>query len=899
MTLGDYRRKRDFRRTTEPKGRAAKRSGLGRFVVQKHAARRLHYDFRLEMDGVLKSWAVPKGPSLDPSVKALAVEVEDHPLEYATFEGMIPKGEYGGGTVMVWDSGRWEPIGDAQQGYRAGNLKVRLHGEKLKGEWVLVRMRGKTADDTRNWLLIKHRDEFARPSQSTLEGDGDARSVLSGRTMEEIAAAGDAVWHSGRRHGGTKTAATKRLAARDSALGRAASSAAKAIGSPESIAPASLAGSRKAPQPKFVEPQLATLVKAVPQGSQWLHELKFDGYRLLCVKNGDEVRLWTRNRNDWTKRFPTIVQGVRALAVERAILDGEVVVVGSDGHIDFQALQNLMRNRRTDDVTYYAFDLPHAGGYDLTQAPLVERKRLLEQILAERGGGEGGNRALRYSDHVLGHGRTMLEHARRMTIEGIVSKRVDSHYESGRRSTSWLKIKFLKRQELVVGGYTPPSGSRVGFGALLVGYYDEQKGLVYCGRVGTGFNAQSLREIKASLKAREVSISPFDVGPQKFEARGVRWVRPELVAEVEYGGWTDDDRLRHPSFQGLREDKDPKTIGRERAQPTSGMEKKTARSTARRKAGPTVRSHGNPSRASHSADVAGVRISNADRVVYPGDGLTKLDVAEYYEAVAEWIMPGLVDRLLTIVRCPQGLASKCFFQKQVRQTLPPPVRGVEVEESDGVARYVAIDDLPGLITLVQFGALEIHPWGSRVDKLEQPDRLVFDLDPAPEVGWEAVMAAARRVRETLGGLGIESFVRTTGGKGLHVVAPLVRRADWPLAKRFAKAVADGLVARWPEEYIAVASKAQRRSKIFVDYVRNSRGATAIASYSTRALPGATIATPIDWDELTPRLEPQKFQVHSVVRRLQLLKRDPWHGFDALRQSVTPSAVEKAERAARE
>ncbi len=619
---------------------------------------------------------------------------------------------------------------------------------------------------------------------------------------------------------------------------------------------------------------------------------------MIGVKSRGHAKLWTRNGNDWTARFPAIAAAIQRLPVKQAIFDGEVVVQDADGLSDFQALQNLLRKRHPGELAYYIFDLPFADGYDLTGAPLIERKALLQQILENRTV-PTAKLPLAYSDHIVGHGAETLQSACRMHLEGIVSKQAQSRYES-RRTHTWLKTKCSQRQEFVIGGYTRPSGARVGFGALLLGYYAKDKSLVYCGRVGTGFTDESLKEITKQLKARAIDESPFDQGPNRAESRGVEWVRPELVGEVEFGEWTSDHRLRHPAFHGLREDKDPHEIVREQPQSLASRKRSARTSSTPRKSTSTAARSPKASITSNnsaSTEVAGVTITHPNRVVYPDRQLTKLDVAHYYESVADWILPELVDRPLTLVRCPQGLGAKCFYQKHVRETLPPPVRGVPVEESGGTGRYVAIDSLAGLITLVQFGTIELHPWGSRLDRLEQPDCMVFDLDPGPGVGWPAIVTAARRVRDLLEKLGLQSFVRTTGGHGLHVVVPLVRRVSWDEVKPFSKAIANALAASWPDDFLITARKAGRKAR--------SSWITCAILVAPRPLrptrfarARATVATPLRWDELSRRLDPQLFQPDRVVRRLAALKSDPWPEYHSVRQSITAAMRQEAESLAK-
>ncbi|MEX0716676.1 MAG: DNA ligase D [Planctomycetaceae bacterium] len=885
MALAEYKRKRRFDRTPEPAGKKSRRTAPGRtFVVQKHAARRLHYDFRLELDGVLKSWAVPKGPHLDPAVKSLAVHVEDHPLEYAAFEGVIPEGEYGGGTVMVWDRGEWEPEGDPQRDYVKGRLRFTLHGEKLRGGWTLVRMSGKASEDGDNWLLIKRKDAEARTGKKDDLLEKKSKSVLTGRDLDEIAGDADRVWtRDGEVAGDRKKAARRETGKRvDGARG------AREVDWEDEIR--ALPGAKKARPPRTLQPELATLAPHAPEGDDWLHELKFDGYRLLAFVEDGRVRLLTRRGNDWTDRFPTVAAAVGELPINHAILDGEVVALRSDGTTDFQKLQNWMRQGKDERLAYFVFDLPHCGGYDLRQTPLERRKELLARLILAARADESG--VLRYSDHIRGHGAGVLSHSCRAAMEGIVSKRADSPYRT-RRTRDWLKVKCLNRQEFVVGGFTKPSGSRVGFGALLLGVYaktdsskSESKRLVYCGRVGTGFDNASLRALASELKKLTTRDCPFHDPPAEAKRGGVTWVEPRLVAEVEFGEWTGDGLLRHPSFQGLREDKPPEDIVREEpvreASRKTGAKKKTSAKTTGAKP--------QAARDSADAEVAGVRLSNPDRVFYPDQAITKLDLARYYESVAEWVLPHVADRPLTLVRCPRGRQAHCFYQKHLTEAMPDTLRGVEIKEKNEASMYVVVDDLPGLISLVQLGALELHPWGARADDVERPDRLVFDLDPGEGTDWTDVVRGARDVKERLDDLGLESFLRTTGGKGLHVVVPIVRRTNWDDAKEFARDIAEGLARDFPDRYLATMSKAKRKGKVFVDYLRNGRGATAIASYSTRARPGAPVATPLRWDELSDDRSPQGYTVHELPRRLKALKADPWEEFFDVKQSITKAML---------
>lgn len=870
MGLRTYRQKRDFARTPEPRGGDRARAAGTSFVIQKHAARRLHHDLRLELDGVLLSWAVPKGPPRRTGQKALAMRTEDHPLEYGGFEGVIPAGEYGGGTVMLWDRGTWHCDGDPHRGLAQGKLDFRLEGQRLRGRWSLVRMRQKPGEKGEAWLLIKRSD---RASRGAAERDGepregDERSVASGRTMAEIAAAGDRTW----------TAAGEVTAA------RAAQDAGADADVDVAAAAAALPGARRAAQPTKLAPQLATLVDAAPAGDGWLHEIKYDGYRLLAFvaapsSRTPRVRLRTRTGQDWTGRYPAIAAALAELPVERAILDGEVVVLRPDGVSDFQALQRAGSGKGAAAPVLVAFDLPHCAGLDLTRVPLRERKRLLATLLAAARGAKARG-VLRFGDHVEGNGPAFLAEACRRGLEGIVSKRAQGRYEQ-QRSRGWLKTKCLRRQEFVVVGATQPQGARAHFGALLLGVHDDG-GLRYVGKVGTGFDDRTLADLAARLEPLRRPTSPLVDPPRGAEGRRARWVEPRLVVEVAFTEWTGDGHLRHPSFQGVREDKPAASVRRERTARLADAAPTTPATSDRA-----------ASRDSGEDRVAGVRISHPGRVLFAEQGITKLDLARYYEAVAEHLLPHVVDRPLSVVRCPQGLPQKCFYQKHVTASLPAPVHPIDVREKNGVAHHIGVRDVAGLVTLVQFGAIEFHPWGSRADRLDRPDRIVLDLDPAPDVPWPRVVAAAHRLREILAALELQSFARTTGGKGLHVVLPIERRTSWSDAKQFAHDVAALLARDDPGGFVLTMTKEKRHGRIFVDYFRNDQGSTAIASWSARAREGAPVAMPVAWDDLTPTLDPQAFTVRTVPERLRR-HGDPWRGFDAVRQRLG-AAVRKAVR----
>lgn len=851
--LDTYRRKRDFSRTPEPDGEPGPAGGAPRFVVQQHAARRLHYDFRLEMDGVLRSWSVPKGPSYDPADKRLAVQTEDHPLAYADFEGIIPKGEYGGGTVMLWDRGTWEPLGDAAAGYAEGNLKFRLQGERLQGGWALVRMGGRAGAEGRNWLLIKERDEQADRLRDVT---GDAQtSVATGRSMAQIADA-----------------------------------AAPAPAMPSEEPPPPPSPAEPAALPATFAPQLATLVERAPHGEDWLFEVKLDGYRLLArrAQADDPPQLLTRNGHDWSERFGAMGEALDAVLPADTLIDGELVALDARGVSDFQALQNALEGGSGTPLYYYAFDLPFYRGHDLRALPLRERKACLQALLQAR-----PHPRVRYSDHLDADGELMQEQACQLGLEGIIAKRAQAPYRS-RRSRDWLKIKCQQRQEFVIGGFSAPRGTRTAFGALLVGAY-AGKQLRYCGRVGTGFDEATLRQLHARLAPLAQPEPAFEPPPAPAEARGVTWTRPVLVAEISFTAWTAERRLRHPVFVALRDDKPPTQVRLELPAPAP-----TAPAPAADAAG------GGPAPADGAAaatetprrvrrggestiEIAGVRLTHPDRVLYPEQGLTKADLARFYVDIAEHVLPHLRERPLSLLRCPRGKARKCFFQKHMDETLPPGLGRVSVPEKNGRAEYVVVEDIAGLVGLVQLGVLELHPWGSRTDRLEQPDMMTFDLDPDPGLDFTDVIAAAREVRALLLELGLTSFVKTTGGKGLHVVVPLTRRASWDEVKTFARALAGRLSVAAPARYTDSIRKAQRQGRIFIDYLRNGRGATAVAAYTTRARTGAPVATPLRWDELGRLRSGAQYDVGNLRRRLAALREDPWEGFFRQRQSITQAA----------
>jgi bifunctional non-homologous end joining protein LigD len=853
MALEEYRRKRDFRKTPEPSGgrqRAAakqkQKAGL-QYVIQKHAARRLHYDFRLQNGDVMWSWAVPKGPSLDPGEKRLAVHTEDHPLDYNAFEGIIPAGEYGGGTVLIWDRGTWTPLDeDPEEAHRKGMLKFRLDGEKLHGRWALIKLRGGRDAGKDNWLLVKEKDETAIEGSGSSVVDDNPLSVVSGRDIATIADVADRVWHSNR--------------------GDALASHGEPP--PPAIDPGKLKGARKAKLPRAIAPLLASAAEAPPSGGDWLHELKFDGYRILAFIEGAAVRLVSRNGLDWTDRFPRLATDLPHLAANTALVDGEVVHLDDNGASSFGGLQKALSEGRTENLVYYAFDLLHLDGYDIAGVRLVDRKAALKKLI---GGGVGN---IRFSDHQEGQGAEFYRAACDHQIEGIVSKRRDSLYRPG-RSKSWLKVKCVNRDELLVIGFTDPAGSRVGFGALVLGYYDEDGTLRYAGRCGTGYDTRLLNQLRRRLDALPKAPKPKSV-PKGTPLKGVHWVEPRLVAEVQYSGWTDDGMLRHAVFLGLREDKAPEEIVR------PGPGAPDAGGTAKIE----IARDG-------SAEFAGTKLTNAGKVLYPEEGITKLDLARYYAAVAEPALKHLAHRPLSLLRCPEGLKAPCFFQKHVGSGVPDALRRVEVAEREGgSATYLMIEDLAGLLATVQMGVLELHPWGSTADDIEHPDRLIFDLDPDEELPWQRIVDAAIELRQRLEKIGLESWVKTTGGKGLHIVVPVKPRLDWDAAKAFTKAVVDGLVRDHPDRYTGTISKKARGSKIFIDYLRNGRGNTAVGGFSTRARAGAPVSMPLSWAEVEAGVRSNAFAVLNAPDRVKGLERDPWEDFFKSRQAITAKVLKK-------
>lgn len=849
VALETYRKKRDFKTTSEPRGRKTRKAGNS-FVIQKHDARRLHYDFRLEMDGVLKSWAVTRGPSLVPGEKRLAVHVEDHPLEYGDFEGTIPKGEYGGGTVIIWDRGTWSPVHDPDRGYAKGHLEFELHGKKLSGRWHLVRMQGKPREKRENWLLIKGEDEAAR-----LESDPDIleeepKSVKTGREIADVAGE-EPGWSS-------KTGKIDKNAAKQKTV--------KGPAAPietSTVDPAGIKGVRKARLPEFVQPNLAALAMRPPSGERWIHEIKFDGYRLQVRIEAGRVKFLTRTGLDWTKKFgKQLVAAFQDLPVGTALIDGELVVETAAGASDFSALQADLSADRTDRFVFYVFDFLYLDGFDLQELPLIERKTLLQKLISERVG------PIRFSEHFDGDGTVIRDHACRLGLEGIVSKLRNAPYRSGRGKT-WLKSKCSQHQEFVIAGYVPSTTSRKAIGSLVMGVYNGKK-LEHVGRVGTGYSTAVAEDLYRRLERIRMTESPFAERLGADAARQVRYTKPQLVAEVEFRSWTADGNLRHAAFRGLREDKPAQEVVRETTRPATL---------------PKTRSKARP--VGHT-----VKLTHPDRIYWPEQGVTKQGLADYYTDVWPYISPFIVGRPLALLRSPEGIAGQSFFQKHAWKGLNPNIVLVKDPKDKDDEALISIKDLDGLIGLVQSAVLEIHPWGSTVKDWERPDIIIMDLDPGDGVPWAKVIDAAQETRQRIEQAGLKAYLKTSGGKGLHVVAPIKPKATWPEVKAFTKAIADSMASDSPGLYVSTITKSKRQGKILIDYLRNQRGATAVAPYSTRARPGAAVSMPLEWDELTPGIGPAYFTVLNTPTRIASYKADPWADF---RASAVPIEKSKAPR----
>lgn len=845
-SLEEYWRKRNFDATAEPAGDTSKSGSKKRalqYCIQKHAARRLHYDFRLELDGTLKSWAVPKGPSLDPKARRLAVHVEDHPLEYATFEGNIPSGEYGAGEVIVWDHGEWIPQGDPTEGYTKGKLKFELQGEKLSGTWNLVRSGLQGGKE--QWFLIKSNDEAALPEKDYSITDARPDSVISDHRLEPL----------------KKAAAPKPRAIKKPARRRIANTNQSDDGNLDEQV---LTGAAQAALPSALKPQLATLVDSAPAGD-WRYEIKFDGYRVMARIDNGEVRLFTRNGLDWTDKMPRQTEALAALALKTGWLDGEVVVPDENGLPDFQALQNAFNEGQSDTIVFYLFDVPFLNGRDLRKVALEQRRAVLASIMKN-----SDSDILRYSDDFAEPGEAMLNSACELKLEGLIGKRAGSGYTS-RRSRDWIKLKCVERHEFVVVGYTEPRNSRSFFGALLLGLHDEASGtLRYAGKVGTGFDAKTLKYVWEKMTPLEVKRPNVSNRPTGADAKGVHWLQPVLLAEVAYAQMTREGIVRHCVFHGLREDKPASEITRERPLPAKAA-----------KAGPRSKKTA-PAKTGSEATLLG--ISHPDRVIDPSTGTTKLQLAEYYSAVAHWLEPHLKDRPVALVRAPEGIGGELFFQKHGEKLKIPAVTRLAKGHSGQPA--MMLNNAEALIGAVQMNAIELHTWNATREDLDRPDRFILDLDPDPALPWGRMIEAAQLTLTLLDELGLTSFLKTSGGKGIHIVVPLDPGDDWDSVKAFSRAIVKHIAKLMPDRFTAVSGPKNRVGKIFIDYLRNSHGATTICAFAARARSGMAVSTPIFRDELDHLKGADVWTIHNLMDRLANLESDPWKSYDSVRQTIT-------------
>lgn len=820
-SLKKYREKRNFAVTPEPAEGGESGGADLVFVIQKHWASRLHYDFRLELDGAMKSWAVPKGPSFDPSVKRMAVQVEDHPIAYNQFEGTIPEGQYGAGKVIIWDEGRWTPIGDPRKGYKTGHLKFTLDGVKLRGRWALIRMKGKESDRQPPWLLIKENDEYARPDRDFSVVDEMPDSVVPLRTK-------------------------KKAAARSKPQARA-------VNATESTA--ALPG-KAAPLPASLKPQLATLVDGVPRGADdWSYEMKFDGYRILARLDGGSAKLYTRNGHDWTARIPRLAQELAALEIANAWIDGEIVVLTREGVPSFQALQNAFDAASTADIVFYVFDLPYVAGRDLRDEPLRLRRDLLRQVIARCKG-----QHVKFSEAFDKPPADLVASACKLGLEGIIGKRLSAPYVS-RRTDDWIKLKCTKRQEFVIVGYTDPKGSRQGFGALLLAVHEPDGGLRYAGNVGTGFDDRTLLDLHRKLAGIEQETSALTQGKPRA-LKQVHWVQPTLVGEVSFGEWTGDGHVRHSTFRGLRTDKPPKKITREVAMPAEKI------STRERPAKALKEGAATPPK--------GMKLSNPDRVIDPSSGATKLDLARYYGLVAPLMMPHLRGRPVSFVRAPAGIQGQHFFQRHSES----PIAGVLALPERLYPEHpplMEISNEAAILAAAQLNVVEFHTWNAIKTSIAKPDRMLFDLDPGEGVDWPAVQQGAELVRVLLQELGLRGWLKTSGGKGLHVVVPIRKQYGWDAVKDFSEAMVRHLAQTLPKLFVAKSGPKNRVGKIFADYLRNGFGATTVAAWSARARPGLGVSVPVRWDELDGLKGSAQWTIANIHTRLDA-GNEPWDDY---------------------
>lgn len=802
MGLQKYHEKRKFKQTPEPRGRKpssskakrGKNSGWLRYYIQEHHASHLHYDFRLEMEGVLRSWAVPKGPSLDPQIKRLAVEVEDHPMEYGSFEGVIPENQYGAGHVVLWDEGRWKAEGNPVAAFKKGHIDFELKGEKLHGRWHLVRTRrsGSSTSAKPQWLLFKGTDKTT--------SDRGAASDLETEVL-----------------------------------------------------------SKKEPLPKTLAPELAKLVERTPSGEEWSHEIKLDGYRILARIEGKKVRILTRSGLDWTEKFENIRAAVQKLGLKNTILDGEVVVFDEDGKSDFQLLQNAISENRGSEMRYCVFDLPFLNGNNLTEWPLSRRRAHLKTLVKR------SNKVVRFSDAIQGEGTAFFKECCKAGLEGVISKRIDSPYIEG-RGDDWVKSKCENRQEFVIGGWTDSIRPGEAFASLLLGV-QEKDGLRYVGKTGTGFTAASMKSLLARFRKLAGKSSPFKTSPSQ---KGVHWLKPSLVAEVNFASWTGEGHLRQASFQGLREDKKAAQVVKE----TPAKNKKKI--SSKRKSSP------------HD-----ITLTHPDRVLFKKAKITKQDLANYYETIQKKILPHIADRPLTIVRCPQGSGAQCFYQRHISPMKSPFVQETKIGKAHGGdtdRNYISIQDLNGIVSLVQLGTLEFHAWNTNIQDPAHPTEIIFDLDPGPNVDRGDIYECAIRLKKLLQKLKLKSFVNLSGSKGLHIHVPIAAKYEWESVKSFSHSIVKMMMESYPDQYTDNSRKVEREGRIFIDYLRNGFSSTSVVPYSVRNRPEATVAMPISWSDLKPDFDPMEFDIQKAITRIRRLKKDPWSGFSKLRQKI--SVLEK-------
>lgn len=829
-SLKKYREKRNFQVTSEPAGGGEANEDARAFVIQKHWASRLHYDFRLELDGAMKSWAVPKGPCYDPAIKRMAVQVEDHPIAYNQFEGQIPEGQYGAGKVIIWDEGKWMPVGDPRKGYREGHLKFDLQGVKMQGRWALIRLKGRESEKQPPWLLIKDRDAFARPEREFSVVDEMPDSVVPLRAAK-------------------------------------APSQDRSEDQPEPSADGQHAlPGVAADLPTHLKPQLATLVDGVPHHApDWLYEMKFDGYRMVVRIEGDDVRLFTRNGHDWSAKLPHLVDAFRALPAKWAWVDGEIVMLDREGIPNFQALQNAFDGERTQDIVFYAFDLPFIGQRDLRQEPLTVRRALLQQLMDTT-----DDDHLRFSEALEAAPSDLVATACKMGLEGIMAKRLSSPYVS-RRTDTWVKVKCARRQEFAIVGYTAPKGSRAGLGALLLAVTEQDGSLRYAGKVGTGFDDASLVSLQKRLASIETDKRPVANAPG---AGGVRWVKPELIAEVSFGEWTGGGHIRHSVFRGLRQDKPVRAISREKAVPVKDIEGDAGATKPASKGTP----------ASKASRAKGCKLTNPDRVIDPSTKLTKLDLARYYALVAPVMLEHLKGRPVSFLRAPAGIQGEFFFQKHLEAAMPG-VKSLPAKLDPDHPPLLEVPTAEAIMSAVQMNVVEFHTWNAVKTSIGKPDRMLFDLDPGEGVQWPAMQQAANLVRVLLEEIGLRAWLKTSGGKGLHVVVPLRKQYDWDTVKRFSQVIVQHLARTLPQLFVAKSGPKNRVGKIFADYLRNGFGATTVCAWSARARPGLGVSVPVKWEELDKLTGGAHWTIQDIHARLDA-GNTPWD--DYAPQSLAPA-----------